>query len=80
MDKRDEKYLLDIIDDIADITIENNKLLKQNNKMLKEIIKVINYYLSHANEENENDFGRNVLANMLSNMLELTFLGTTSNK
>ena len=41
------------------------KLTRENNKMLKEIIKFINYY--NSNQENENDFFRNVLANLVSN-------------
>ena len=35
----------------------------------------INRVLAHANQENENDFGRNVLANLLANMVELNGLG-----
>lgn len=35
--------------------------------MLKEIIKFINYYNSRSNQENENDFLRNILANLVSN-------------
>ena len=52
MTKRDEEWLLQK-------TLENNQLLKENNKMLKQIVNVLNYYISHAREENEHDFGRN---------------------
>ena len=62
MTKRDEEWLLQK-------TYENNQLLKANNQMLKQIVKVINYHIAHANEENENDFGRNVLANLISNIV-----------
>lgn len=67
MDKRDEEYLLRT-------TYENNRLLKDNNKMLKQIIDVLNYYISHAQEENDNDFNRNIIANMISNLVDLRFL------
>lgn len=40
--------------------------VKENNKMLKQIIAYINYINSKADSENSNDFGRNVLANLLS--------------
>ena len=64
MTKRDEERLLQK-------TFENNQLLKENNKMLKQIVNVLNYYISHAREENEQDFGRNVLANLISNVVDL---------
>lgn len=67
MDKRDEEYLLRT-------TYENNRLLKDNNKMLKQIINVLNYYILHAQEENDSDFNRNIIANMVSNLVDLRFL------
>lgn len=70
MTKREEDYIFDTIEYIKDKTHQNNKLLKENNILLKQIITVINHYISRANQENEDDFGRNVLANMLSNMME----------
>ena len=57
----------DIVDSIKQIKHE----VHQNNLMLSDICKVINYWLANSNNENENDFGRNVLANLLSNMVEL---------
>lgn len=57
MTYREEKYLLETT--------------KENNKMLKEIIKYINYINSKANDENVDDFGRNVLANLISTEFEL---------
>lgn len=39
--------------------------------MLRNIIKYINTTLAHHNQENSNDFDRNVLANVLSGMLNL---------
>ena len=64
MTKRDEEWLLQK-------TFENNQLLRENNRMLKQIVNVLNYYISHAREENEQDFGRNVLANLISNVVDL---------
>lgn len=45
------------------------ELTKENNRMLKEIIKYINYTIQHADTENMNDFGMNVIANLLSNRI-----------
>lgn len=45
--------------------------VNENNKMLRSIIKVLNYYLANAKNENEQDFGRNILANMISNMIDI---------
>ena len=42
-------------------------LLRDNNRMLKEIIRYINYINSSAETENNNDFIRNVIANIISN-------------
>lgn len=42
----------------------------ENNLMLKEIIKVINYWLMNHRNENEDDFGRNILANLISNAID----------
>lgn len=47
------------------------KKVNENNKMLRSIIKVLNYYLANAKNENEQDFGRNILANMISNMIDI---------
>lgn len=46
------------------------QLTRDNNRMLKEIIGVINAYGRNADNENMQDFGRNVLANLLSNMVD----------
>ena len=59
----EETYLLNTITHIRNETHENNIMLKQ-------IIKVINTYISHHNQENNNDFDRNVLANLISSGLD----------
>jgi nitrate reductase NapAB chaperone NapD len=48
---------------------ENNQLLKDNNRMLKELINVVNVWLSHHGQENDNDFARNILANLISSFI-----------
>ena len=56
MTYREETYLLETV--------------RENNKMLKEIIKYINYTISQASDENMDDFGRNILANLISNNIK----------
>lgn len=64
MTYEEENYVLESIEQIKKETHENNVMLKQ-------IIKVINTYIARHHKENEEDFGRNVLANMFSNIFEL---------
>ena len=56
MTYREEKYLLETV--------------RENNKMLKEIIKYINYTISQASDENMDDFGRNILAKLISERIK----------
>ena len=63
----EETYLLNTITRIRNETHENNIMLKQ-------IIKVINTYIAHHNQENSNDFDRNVLANIISSGLDFSKL------
>ena len=60
----EETYIIDSIKQIK-------REVHENNTMLRQIIGVINYWLSNANAENSNDFDRNVLANLISNVFEL---------
>lgn len=62
MTRKDEEYLFDLVESLK---VE----VHENNRMLKSIISVINTYLSRHHQENEEDFGRNVLANILSEIL-----------
>ena len=64
MTRKEENYILDLLEQIKDET-------HQNNVMLKQICKVINVYLSNHHQENEDDFGRNVLANLVSNIFDI---------
>lgn len=43
----------------------------ENNIMLHQICGVINFHHARHNKENEDDFGRNVLANLLSGLVDL---------
>ena len=62
MTRKDEEYLFDLVESLK---VE----VHENNRMLKSIISVINTYLSRHHQENKKDFDRNVLANMLSEIL-----------
>lgn len=52
----------DRIDELLEITYDNNR-------MLKEIIKYINYIDSNNPNQDSEDFLRNVIANVVSNTL-----------
>lgn len=76
MTYNEETNLLNNIEDIREVIRSPTfkQLLKEtheNNVMLKEIIKCINTYLSNHNNENDNDFFRNVLANLISNGINI---------
>lgn len=44
-------------------------LTKENNKMLRQIIRYLDYISLNSENENNNDFIRNVIANIVSNGL-----------
>ena len=78
MTYNEESYVLSTLKKIRADTKENNRLLKENNLLLKENNKILNqlyeyFYNIAANSHQENidDFGRNVLANIISNQLNL---------
>lgn len=73
MNYDEETYVIKTLEKIRDQTKETNKLVKENNIMLKQIIKYLNYEASNARRENEDDFGRNVLANLISNAFNIKF-------
>ena len=72
MTKRDEDYLFEELEDIREGFSQIIFMLKQNSMMLKQIIQVINVYLANHNQENEDDFARNVLANLISSGLDIS--------
>ena len=61
----EENWLFDTLDQMA-------REIHQNNLMLKDLCNVVNVYLARHNQENEDDFGRNVLANLISGTLDLS--------
>lgn len=65
--EREEQYILDSIKQIKKETHENNIMLRQ-------IIKYLNNEIAYANQENDNDFMRNILANLISNGLDINQL------
>lgn len=76
MTYNEETNLLNNIEDIKEVIRSPTfkQLIREtheNNIMLKEIIRFINTYLSNHNNENDNDFFRNVLANLISNGINI---------
>lgn len=64
MTYNEESYILDSITQIREEAY-------QNNLMLKDLCNVVNVYLANHHQENEDDFGRNVLANLISSTIDL---------
>ena len=60
MNYREETYLLNTVKDIK-------KTVDENNKMLRFIVQYISRNISKEPDEEIKDFGRNVLANIVSN-------------
>lgn len=60
----EEQYILSSLKQIRAETHENNIMLRQ-------IIKYLNNEISFAGQENENDFVRNILANLISSGLDI---------
>lgn len=63
MTRRQENEIMDTLDGIYAEVHENNIMLRQ-------IVRVINVYLARYHQENDDDFNRNVLANMVSNIMD----------
>ena len=61
----EESYILDTITQIKEETHKNSIMLSQ-------LCTVVNTWLSNHHQENEDDFGRNVLANLISNILDIS--------
>lgn len=72
MTYKEESYVLDTLDELQEkIRAMPNlkqmaKEVHENNIMLRQIIKYLNRENLYANQENENDFVRNVIANLIS--------------
>ena len=75
MNYEEESYVLDTLKEMQETirSPELKQLIKEtheNNIMLRQIIKVINTWFAHHNQENDNDFNRNVMANLISNIFD----------
>ena len=75
MTYKEESYILNTLIEIQETirSPEFKQLIKEtneNNIMLRQIIKVINTWFAHHNQENDNDFNRNVMANLVSNIFD----------
>ena len=64
MTYKEESYTLDSI-------TQMKALLEENNSMLRDLCNAVNVYLSRHQQENEDDFGRNVLANLISSGIDI---------
>lgn len=76
MTYKEETYVLNTLKElkekIRDMPIEQLvRETHENNVMLRQIIKVINTWFAHHNQENDNDFDRNVMANLVSNIFNI---------
>ena len=75
----EETYVLDTLKEIQETirSPEFKQLIKEtheNNIMLRQIIKVINTWIKYHPQENANDFNMNVIANLISNGLDINKL------
>ena len=64
MTTREETRLHEALDELMDIVIENNIMLHQ-------ICDVINFHHVRHQRENDDDFMRNVLANLISGYFDI---------
>ena len=79
MTYKEESYILDTLIEIQETirSPEFKQVIKEtheNNIMLRQIIKYLNHEISYANQENANDFNMNVIANLISNGLDINKL------
>ena len=59
----EESYILD---SITQIKVE----VHENNKMLSQLCSVVSTWLANHHRENGDDFGRNVIANLISGLVD----------
>jgi hypothetical protein len=64
MATREEIRFQGALDELMDIVVENNIMLHQ-------ICDVINFHHARHNQENDDDFMRNVLANLISGYFDI---------
>ena len=75
MTYKEEIYVLDTLKEIQETirSPEFKQLIREtheNNIILLQIIKYLNHEIAYANQENANDFNRNVIANLISSGLD----------
>ena len=78
MTYNEETFVLDTLQELREFirSPAYKQLCKEtheNNLMLKELIKVERIRLSSARRENDDDFARNVLANIISNPKQFNY-------
>ena len=79
MKYKEESYVLDTLKEIQDFIRSPTfkQLVKEtheNNIILRQIIRVINTHNARHHQENEDDFMRNVLANLVSGGFDINTL------
>ena len=67
MYREDEDYLFECLEQIK-------KEIHENNAMLGYLIKVANTYIANHRNENEEDFLRNIIANMVGSGFDISKL------
>ena len=79
MTYKEESYVLDTLKEIQEVIRSPTfkQLVKEtheNNIMLRQIVKIINTHNARHHQENEDDFMRNVLANLISSGFDINSL------
>ena len=79
MTYKEETFVLNTLKEIKEFVRSPTfkQLIKEtheNNIMLRQIIKVINTWISHHQQENANDFNMNVIANLISSGIDINKL------
>lgn len=76
MNYKEESFVLDSLIEIIEHirSPEYKQLIREtheNNIMLRQIVKYLNKEIAYANTENENDFVRNIMANLISSGIDI---------
>ena len=76
MTYKEESFVLDTLKELKELIRSPTfaQLVKEtheNNIMLRQIIKYLNKEIAYANIENENDFIRNIMANLISSGIDI---------
>lgn len=79
MTYKEESYVLNTLKEVKELIRSPtfSQLIREtheNNIMLRQIIKYLNHEITYANQENTNDFNMNVIANLISNGLDINKL------